>query len=297
MPILTDPLEVTPTVGPGVPGTVLQRRYATLGDLSMGLVDPSGTKVYLVELTGWDDGVPTTGESEQRVSDHGAWVAPAYLEPRVIGITLHLVGGSFRQVSESLARVVAAVPVSHLDTLTVDDHGVIRQAQVRQEGEPVPVRKGAAAKVSLSLVAPDPRKYAPNLVTLETGLPSTAGGLRVPFRVPARIQATTTAGILSAVNDGTFETRPTLIVYGPVDPFRITHRGTGRVLRFHEPIPAGRYLEIDTDKKTALLDGTATRRLTGAWFAYAPGVNEVGFSADTYNPGARLVSEHRNAWR
>jgi hypothetical protein len=37
--------------------------------------------------------------------------------------------------------------------------------------------------------------------------------------------------------------------------------------------------------------------MTGTWFDYEPGTNEVAFAAATYDPDALLVSEHRSAWR
>jgi hypothetical protein len=153
------------------------------------------------------------------------------------------------------------------------------------------------ARFSIALTAPDPRRYAVGITRAETGLPSTSGGLSLPVSLPVSIGATVTSGVLSATNDGNMGTRPTLAVYGPVAPFALTHRGTGQTLRFHESVPAGRFLLLDTDRRRALLDGTAGRRVTGSWFEYGPGINEVAFTAATYDPDARLVSEHRSAWR
>jgi hypothetical protein len=92
-------------------------------------------------------------------------------------------------------------------------------------------------------------------------------------------------------------THPTFTVVGPSPRFSITHRATGRTLSFAEPVAVGRSLTIDTDRRTALLDGTASRVVTGTWFDYEPGVNEVAFSAPTYDSSALLVSTHRSAWR
>ncbi len=168
---------------------------------------------------------------------------------------------------------------------------------VRQEGEFNVEGTQTVTRFSLSLLAPDPRKYAVDVTSAETALPSSAGGLSLPLSLPVSVGATVTAGVLTVTNRGNTAAPAVLTVVGPCPPFTITRRGSGESLRFTEALPAGRTLVIDTYRNRALLDGTALRVLSGSWFNLAPGVNEIAFSASSYDPAARLRIESRSAWR
>lgn len=275
-----------------------QRRHATLGSLVFGGVDALGTRIWLSTLKGWDEGVASTGNVEQRAADDGGWPDQAYRAPRVVELGLTLVGPDFLTVSKSINAIESGLPLNALGTLVVDDHGLQLQANVRKSGDLVADRKAAKAAVSLSLIAPDPRRYATNTVTASTGLPVTTGGLVLPLVLPLSLAATMSSGVLSVTNDGNADALPVFTITGPCPAgATITHRGTGASLRFTEAIGAGHTLTIDTASRTAVLDGTASRTVIGTWFSYSPGVNEIGFSASSYDAGALLTSTHRSAWR
>lgn len=289
MPLIVDSSTAADSTGSA------PRDPVTLGDITFGQVDGFGVEWILSTFGGWTDSAPSTGGSQQRAADHGAWIDGAYYGARVLTMEGYAVAGSWDAAEAAGNRLLGAVPLSMLEPLVVGT-SIPRQVLVRQEGQPLVEVVNHWARFSLSLLAPDPRRYSVAVTTVETGLPTTTGGLSLPLSLPLSIGATVASGVLTATNSGNMATRPTLTVYGPVGPFSITHRGTGQVLRFHESIPAGRRLVLDTDRRRALLDGTAGRRVTGSWFEYAPGDNEVAFAAD-YNEDARLVSEHRSAWR
>lgn len=294
MPILHSP--TIDADGVGTPGATLHAGQLMLGDIVLGSTDDYGVEWVLEGLTGWD-AVASTGSVEQRANDHGGWASPAHYAPRVLEVTGSLFAGSWDGASRALDRLWQAVPLSTLDTLYVAEGARTLTADVRQEGDPLAERNGGWARFSLSLIAPDPRRYSVSVSSVETGLPTSSGGMALPLAFPLTLGATLDSGVLSVTNEGNMSTRPTLTVYGPVDAGSVTHLGTGRTLRWHEAIPADRFLLIDTDKRRALLDGTAARPVTGTWFEYEPGVNEVAFSAATFNTSARLTSEHRSAWR
>lgn len=295
MPIPAPP--PSPAV-PAIPGQVIQSRWARIGtDLLLGAQDDYGTKIWITDMRGWEGALGTTSAAEQRAGDDGAWLNQAYMPARVIQMDLTLRGTDFATVTASLRRLTGLIPHRSLEPLLISDHGFETVAQVRQESDILTSQKGQVAKASLSLLAPDPRRYSATLETSAAGLPQTTGGLRAPFRVPARVAATVESGIVQVTNAGTTDTPPTLTVYGPVGPFTLTHRGTAQTLRFHEAIDAGRYVVLDTVARTALLDGIAPRYITGSWFTYPPGVSEIAFNADTYSADALFVSEHRHAWK
>lgn len=297
MPIYTIPPAPAGQQGWGTPGEPLGAVRVTLGEVTFGQTDDYGVEWILTNLRGWFELPGSTGEMEQRASDHGGWPSPSYTTPRLIEVEGHA-QGPWEALSAALDRLNAAISVSRMAPVAVMDRdGTTRQADVRQGGDPLFARNPASVNVSLSLVAPDPRKYATTVTTAETGLPQTSGGIVLPRSLPYTINATVDSGVLVAHNAGNMSTRPTLRVYGPAPEVRITHRNSGRTLVTHEAVAAGRFLELDTDRKLALLDGTAARLVTGSWFEYEPGDNEVAVTASTYDAGTRLWSQHRSAWR
>lgn len=297
MPILVSP-DSGEVLGWGTPGNGLGPVSASLGDVMFGTTDNMGCEWVLESIEGWWNSPPTTGSVEQRAFDHGGWLSPSHLAPRTIEI-VGSVNGPWAAVSEALDRLHLAVPVDSLATLYVahEPSQRVHTADVRQNGDILVERYPNDAEFSISLIAPDPRRYDVDSTTVSTRLPTTSGGLSLPVTMPVTIGASVDSGVLSATNEGNFATRPTLTVEGPVEPFTITHKGTGQTLRYHESIPSGRSLVIDVDKRSALLDGTTPRRVTGQWFEYAPGLNEVAFMSQTYDAAALLTSTHRHAWR
>lgn len=300
MPILTAGSAPSPTA-------TIDEITVILGDIILpgnranATPDEYGVTWGLVDITGWFEQPESTGQAGQRAADHGAWIDTAYFASRVIEIEGKLHAPSIGEALRALRRVESVIPLSTPDTLLVTSVDGTLHADVRQHGSLLPDKANLAfgrLSFSLSLIAPDPRRYASEETTASTSLPSTSGGMALPLTLPLTIGATIAAGVLSVTNDGNMSTRPTFTVAGPVAAgATITHRGTGKVLRIPDGVPAGRKLTIDTDRRRALLDGTAARVVTGTWFEYAPGVNEVAFSAPTYNASALLISTHRSAWR
>lgn len=292
MPILVGTVET----GDGEAGDVLQRRYATIGDLLFGGIDPFGTRVYLVDIKGWHSS-GTTGSVQQRAADDGGWLTPAYLTPRPVELVLRLRGRDFPSIGSSLDRIINSVPVKALADLNVFDHAQQLVAAVRQNGDILVDRKAAAATVSIPLIAPDHRRYSPVLEVASTGLPTSSGGLSLPVRLPVSLGATSTTGRVLILNSGNESTPPIFTVHGPCPPCTITQLGTGRQLQVPDAIPAGHFLTIDVDKHTALLDGTASRVVTGTWFMLPPGESQVAFTGGPYDPGANLQVAWRSASR
>lgn len=303
MPILVD--SGTPTGFRGFPGDspgkLLSTRVATLGGLTLGAVDDNGVRLYLSGVEGWWSGTGSTGDVTQRAGGHGGWSNLPFRTARRIELTVEPWGLDFDHVTPAIDAVIAAIPLRN-DTLMIASGDETLQATVQQDGEPLVDRSGrpGSAKITIPLIAPDFRRYSVDTVTASTGLPQTTGGLSLNgtgLSLPLSVGASLTSGVLSVTNDGNTDTPPTLTVDGPCPPFSIAHRKSGAVLRFADAISAGRSLVIDTANHRALMDGTATRTVTGTWFTYSPGVNEVGFSADSYDAGALLTSTHRNAWK
>lgn len=298
MPLIVAPL-ATPGEGQDAPGKILDGSlFATLGDVVFGAVDDRRVRIWLASLTGWFEGPGSTGTAEQAAGD-GGWLNQAYRAPRTLEVLLRLRGASWDHVGPTLDDIKKAVPVRTPAPMMVVSDGRALQADVRQQGDVLVRRYSASAEVSIGLVAPDPRLYSIDPVLVATGLPQTVGGLSLlggARTLPLSVNATVTSGVLTVTNDGNAEASPLFTVRGPCSPFTISHRATGATLRFAESVPAGRTLTIDTARRLAVMDQTATRTVTGTWFAYAPGVNEVAFSASAFDASALLISTHRHAY-
>lgn len=273
----------------------LQDEQLELGEITLGQIDDAGVEWFLGDLRGWEDAPASTSVVEQRSGDHGGWSSAPFYTSRLIEVDGWLTAPSVDDARWAVRRLMAAIPLA-LGTMTVRTPYDVLQADVRQEGDPLSEQVGNSANFSLSLLAPDPRRYSETVVTDETGLSETSGGLTLPLTLPLALPAVTTAGVLVVENEGNMDSPPTLTVTGPCPPFSITHGTTGQTLRYHEHVAAGRSLVIDVARGEALLDGV-TRYMTGSWFTYAPGVNKLAFNAASYTPAARLTSSHRHAYK
>lgn len=275
------------------------QRYFSIGDILMstgsGTIDDNGVRWVLESITGWDGAPATTGDSAQRSADHGVWLGSAYYGPRLIEV-VGSVQTDWETGNDCITQLAAAVPISDTAVAKIGGAGPDLQAEVRMNGELLVTGSQNVTRFSLSLIAPDPRRYGDE-VTESTGLPLTTGGLTVPMTVPLSMPAVTSSGRLTVTNAGNMATRPVFAVTGPCPPFTITQTSTGRRLSALEAVDPGRVLYLDTDQRMALLDGTSLRVVTGTWFEIEPGDNDIQFSSASYDANASLSVTFRSAWR
>jgi hypothetical protein len=292
--VTVDPAYAGPWTGP-VPERL------TIGDITMTGTDEYGVEWNLTRLDGWWDGWVGAAGSVQRQSAHGAWPSPVWAGGRVVQVDGWLKAGRWDAATLAWERLMAAVPLSRLTTVTVftGEGGVPeQQAAMRQAGRPTADRFKGRITFTLSLEAPDPRRYSVVEFASSTGLPVTTGGLSLPISLPISIGATVTSGRVIVVNDGN-EAAPVLLeVTGPCPAgASITNLTTGQRLAVPEAVPAGQVLVLDSAAKTARIGGTAARTVTGTWFDLVPGANEIAFDAPAYDAAAQLTIRYRHAWR
>lgn len=144
---------------------------------------------------------------------------------------------------------------------------------------------------------PDGLQTATMNLPQQTGGLCLGAGLCAPFGVPAQV----VAGHEILLSCGTAPSSALLRIYGPVSEPRVTllgPDGNPQVLRYHGALDAAQWLEVDTRARTALLNGTVSRRgqMSGDWFLIPPGSSEVSFEAPAYNAAARLEVSWRSAW-
>jgi hypothetical protein len=287
---------------PYTPGTNLDGLRATLGSVALGTVDAQGIAWTLQTLEGWDS-PDVRAEFTDREGDNGSWASPVYLGSRPITLGGTIIAPSQSLLEQAMDQLRAAAGLDDT-TLTVWE-GVPKQATVRRSGKALmQYVTDAVATYSVMVTAADPRRYDTNLQTGSTGLPLTSGGLTLPATMPWTLSATTVAGQITAFNAGTFETRPVLILNGPVTGPKILAQlpdGTVQFLTYSQDLASGEQLVIDTDAHTVIVNGQASRRrfltIPNGWPAI-PAQSTVifQFSASTYNASALLTARWRSAW-
>lgn len=263
--------------------------------------DSYGVQWKLTKLDGWDDGWSGNGALEDRAGADGGWLSPQYAVGRLIHIDGSLdAGGSWDAATAAWERLLTQIPFRSTAPLLVStgEGGVAeRRAMVRMHEKPVVGRLGGRMTFSLSVVAPDPRRYSADLFTVSSSLPRTVGGLSLSISLPLSIGATSVSGRVSLTNAGNEPAPATLTITGPCPPARITHVGQGRTIVVPQAVETGRSLVIDSDTRRGVLDQTTSRTVTGAGWLLTPGVNEIAFAAAAFDPDALLTISHRSAWR
>lgn len=281
---------------------ILSKYRIRLGDILFGYRDDDTGESWVVSnLEGWQN-TSTTGSTTQRTARKGAWRNRAQRAAK--GYTLNgTVYTREPNVADALDRLLDAVPLDVPEAMVVE--GVHadgdRQVFVRQEGDLVTqIISDYEATYSIGLVAPDPTKYGTTQHVTATSLPSSTGGLAVPHTVPFSIDAVTISGIARAVNIGNEPVSPRIIVYGPVSNPRLTRVDTGETLILRLDIADGDWIDLDFERHTAHLNGTASRRgyVSGTWFELAAkGATDIAFNASVYSSTASAQLVWYDGWK
>ncbi|MEV5138422.1 hypothetical protein AB0K71_05690 [Streptomyces syringium] len=287
---------------PYTPGESLGGLRVDLGAIPLGGVDSTGVAWALQELQGWDS-AEVRAEVQQRDADHGAWASPVYLGERPISLAGVITATDRASLDDAMERLRAAAALTDT-TLTVQET-IPKQATVRRSGKLLLQHvTDRIATYSVMVTAADPRRYDTALQTGTTMLPSSTGGLTLPYTLPYTVSATTVTGAIGATNQGTFETRPVLVIDGPVtQPQVLTQMpdGSVRILAYSQNLATGEQLVIDTDAHSVTLNGNASRRRylsapTGWPVIPATSTVSIEFRAAAYNATATLTAQWRSAW-
>lgn len=262
--------------------------------------DAFGASYSLTQLDGWFDGWEGAGTVDQRSQQDGAWVSPQYASPRVIHVGGNIEAASWDAVTQAWDRLLAQIPFRNLGQVKVTTgEGVVPEmtALVRQHERPIlSNRFNKRADFSLSLLAPDPRRYDSTSRSVSLVLPVSSGGIAPPLTPPFTITGSTSLSQATLTNDGTVTTYPVLMVVGPCPPAQIINLTTGEAIRVVDAVPADQTLVIDVLAGTATTGGQS-RRVLGSWWGLVPGANEVAFRAAGYDAAAGLSVSYRSAWK
>lgn len=266
--------------------------------------DANGISWIWQEIKGWDS-PDVAGQVVQRSGDHGGYPAPQFYAARIITVTIMATAPTqaLRDYARSLFQQIIPVGITPGDlAMLVYNEPVPKQAQIRRSGKiPEQYPSLTDAIFTANLVAPDPRKYSTTRNTVTAYMAGGAGGgsMVVPFTVPFSLAPGLPPGTATCVNGGTFETRPQVLIRGPVNGPVITNVTYNRSVSFSQvSLGAGDSLLVDLDAMCGFFDGGAYRTadLSSAWWTLWPGVNVIDVGGVSVGSGASFTVSWNNGY-
>lgn len=271
------------------------------------VIDDDGVEWIITGEEGWSSAADARAALVDIPDDDGAADAPTYESARTITLTGVAIAPSWLEQNRAKERLNRVAYTSRgLYPLTITEHHLTRLAYVRRSGsQKIGDRQGNAFDFVLSLVAPDPARYDSNLQTLAAGMPGTivlvgrtyprTYPLTYPTNVPYQ-------PLVNAYNLGNRNTGAQITLSSGIDSPGVINGDSGASLQFDVSLGAADSLVVDLAAKTAVLNGTSSRRgslLTGSsWFTLVPGENNlrlIGIPNGTGNP--TMTVAYRSAWK
>lgn len=253
------------------------------------------------------------GAPEVRTSDlplagrHGMYPGIDLLGGRVVTITVAVwawTEAEFKDAVQALRTAFqpgAATETPLTFQLSGVGDGIVRiNARARRLALPqTSVYWQQAAEAVIELFATDPRIYSDTLNTVTLTRETSVAGHIWPQTWPMNWGGAVASGSTIVTNTGTFPAEMVLRFGGPVSDPGVENVTTGATLTFGIGLAAGEYLLVDTDARSVLLNGTASRYSTllagSTWPNLALGDNDIRFTAATATD-APLTITWRSAW-
>lgn len=278
------------------------------GDITLGQTDSFGVEWYFTDLDGWG-ATPSTVQATQKASGDGGFASPAFATPRTFTASGAVVADTRADLIGALDRLEASAKLSE-HKVTITTGGAERYTIAQRQDEINPSHQGdRAAEFTITWLAEDPRKLASDL-TASTMLPSSSGGLIVPFTVPFVVSGVQVSGRCVLTNPGKAVGPVIARIDGPCSGVTsVTHVGLAQTLKFAEDLTlsSDEWLIIDMDNHRVLANaslvngawegpernGYVTRR---GWSGFSPGQNIWAFASEGADQGAMLTITATPAW-
>ena len=268
--------------------------HVTIGGLNLSQHDlDNDVRWGIDDIEGWGGTTAPTLSPKQRARASGAHAGDSFSAGRSVAITGWMKSPAADLLSLMEDRLNSAV--SREPTLmTIVHKGRSRWAMVRRSGAVLWKEISPTfATWSIQVFSKDWRKFHAPLVGT-TRLPSSSGGLQIPYTVPYSINAVVNAGQINLVNPGN-ESGPVLMrVDGPAAGPVITHVGSKQALVFSSSLvlAAGEWLDIDMETHKVLANGQASRNgyiTSRGWSAFEPGPNTWSLTAAAFDAATLLT--------
>lgn len=267
-----------------------------------GLTFGPGGQVHVGSLAGLDDLPPIRAIDQPKGGADGAFVSLDLLGPRTITMALEIIA-STPTAYRALVDAVMAATVTQAAELPLYLYGSTRRLLCRPRRRMIPYdaeELRRAGEAIVEFVATDPLIYDATLLTATVAVAVASGGRTYNRVYPLTYGATGSGGTFQMTNAGTYPTRATAHIVGPVDNPRIEAIDQSKKIQLALSLGASDFLDIDFKNRSIVLNGTASRRTAltadSAWFDILPGLNNLRYAESTATPGSVLTFSFRSAW-
>ena len=284
--------------------------------------DANGVQWILTKEQGFWGAPKTNAQFSARLQRHGAWRSPGWKTQRTITLTgrCYAMGYAALRRAESTVLALLSDPTtpatltcySEIGPLSVD---VFLDADTTCT--PLDVVSEPGVEFSLQVVAPDPRKYSPDWITMQASLPVDSGdGLDFLQVVSGDtglyfgtgsgdglvFGTSNSTGYMQLSTVGTAPSYPIFTLYGPLTNPTLT-ASDGNTLRYNGTLADGEYVEIDTGTPSVVFGGYDQRRQLLYPAKYesfaipAGGMVSVGLShSGAASATGHVQARYRTAW-
>lgn len=221
-----------------------------------------------------------------RPLDHGMFAGDDFYGGRSLQLQVEIWGTDDTSYQVALSKALAAfVTGTEMPIVTqLPGYGKVQSSvRVRKRtGPKLDIKYGLHVGVMMvELAATDPRIYSQALHSVTNNLQAPTGGITFNLTFPM-VFGSSTSPITVINNAGTFETRPLIVVSGPITNPALENVTTGLILNFVGSLATGESLYVDFLNRTVLLNNQASRyswlQNPQNWWNLQPGNNSVRFS-------------------
>jgi len=271
-----------------------------------GLLMGGDTAYSIASISGLLDLPEMSNSDQDRLRRHGLRAGDDFLGGRSVVVTIEVYGADDQAFRRAITELrIALSPAQAPAPLVFQLPAVAGGAQLRMGARirnvswPITTTHfHRVDEVVLEFFSTDPRLYS-DLSASSAALPTAGGGLSFDATADFAFGATSVGGELTLNNVGSFSTPVVFRIDGPVQTPRIIHNGLDKELEMDITLLAGEFVLLDSESRTVLLGGTASRysSLTtdSEWFDLVPGVNQISFRGASTAAGS-LTATFRSAW-
>lgn len=292
---------------------MINRWQVQLRDLTMG----PGTDYEVLEDFNPFNATVRADKSGPRAWNHGDWSGVEWNRREAVPIPLYISASDSATVEDRLARLRKAFTAVGETAADVEMRFRFDGREYLTFVRPRRLEPGLSLMydgqvVARGVVQPlDPRIYsADESVSGEVPLPTQTGGLAIRgnaggVTVPFTVQGRTVGGEIQMTNEGTADASARFRIHGPaLEPSIVLVRpdGTSQSVRYPKMLRANEWLDIDSEQRTALLNGEPFASVRGntIWdldpYPLVEGTTLARFRAADVNDEATLQAWWRSAW-
>jgi hypothetical protein len=263
------------------------------------------TAIGVRNLTGLHDTPGVRSSDQDRPRRHGQFAGTDYLTGRILQASLYVKAthpsSVWQELSEAFVVGMVETPWQAQYPGVAGGRLVQINARCRKLALGIDYEYAALGEgeALVEWAASDPRIYDAAETVLGTTMATPAGtGATFPWTFPLTFGGALSGGSVTATNEGEFPAPWAAVITGPVTDPRLENVTTGQTVGFTGSVAGGETLEIDSESRSVLLNGTASRYswLTAGsqWFDLTPGANEIRLAGSSGS--GTLTLTFRSSW-